>query len=72
MSSATPCGTLHTRTLELVRNAPRTMTLTEIALGADLPVAWVTSFFRGEIEAPNVNRVQRLYEHLVGRPLVLD
>lgn len=69
MSRPTPCGSLHLRTLELVRELPRTTTLTEVAEATSLPLAWVTAFSRGEIVAPNVNRVQILFEHLAGRPL---
>lgn len=72
MSLPTPCGSLHLRTLELVKALPRDITLTQVASGAGLPLAWLTAFCRGDINAPNVNRVQRLWEYLTGRKLGVD
>jgi hypothetical protein len=69
MANPTPCGSLHSRTLELVRALPRTTPLSQISEATGLPHAWLTSFSRGEIDHPSVNRVQILFEHLVGHPL---
>jgi hypothetical protein len=69
MSIPTPCGSLYVRTLQLVRELPRTTTLTEVATETGIPLGWLSAFYRGEITAPNVNRIQILYEHLSGAQL---
>jgi hypothetical protein len=72
MSLPIPSGSLHRRTLELVRSVPRSTTLSQIAEATDLPLGWLSAFSRDEIKAPNVNRVQILFEHLSGRKLEVE
>lgn len=40
------------------------------AVGASAP--WLRLFRQGDIESPNVDLIQRLYEHLSGAPLFND
>lgn len=72
MSLPTPSGSLHLRTLRLVQGLPRTKTLAQVAADTGLPPAWLSAFCREEMDAPNVNRVQVLFEYLSGRRLDVD
>lgn len=48
----------------------RKQTLAQIHTSTGLPFHWLTKFLGNEIKDPSVNRVQKLYEFLAGRPLV--
>ncbi len=64
---AEECLSLMSKTRELLRN--RDMSLPDIANATDVPFYWLRKFNYGEIKSPSVNRVQKLYEYLVGRKL---
>jgi len=58
-----PRGSLHERTLELLREDGRPVD--QIALIAQpLPRSWISKFRSGGLSDPSVNRVQYLYEIL--------
>jgi phage gp36-like protein len=69
---------LHTKTQELVRNRPRALTYRLLAERANdllpddeqITPAWLEQFATGRIKAPSVNKVQRLFEVLSGKPLL--
>ncbi len=42
----------------------------QIAETLECSVTWVTMFRDGRIKSPNVDVIQRLYEHLTGEPLL--
>jgi hypothetical protein len=66
--AATPDkGSLHSKTLDLLKQSG--IPLPEIYKRTGLPYYWLKKFSSGEIRDPSVNRVQRLYEFLVGREL---
>ena len=56
-------------TLALMRE--KKFTLEEIHAATGLPFYWLRKFAGREISNPGVNRVQRLYEFLSGRELVV-
>lgn len=72
MASSTPSTRLRDRTLKLLRDLPRHITLKEVADACDLQHSWLTAFVRGEIEHPSVNRIECLYEYLTGKKLKVD
>lgn len=45
------------------------LTHAEIFLATNIPIHWLTNFARGKTLDPSVNRVQKLYEYLTGKPL---
>lgn len=59
--------TLYEQTLKLLLASE--MTLQEIADKAELPYDWLVSIRYDRIKNPSVNRVQQLYEYLIGKPL---
>lgn len=42
----------------------------EVATVLSTSVTWVKMFREGTIKSPNVDTIQRLYEHLTGKPLL--
>lgn len=63
-------GTLHERTLELLKASDKTNIQIYDATG--IPYHWVSSFRLGKkAKNPSVNRVQKLYEFLSGKILTL-
>ena len=63
-----PRGSLHAKTLELLRHDPRPVD--QIALIAQpLPRSWISKFRSGGLSDPSVNRVQFLYEILMENKL---
>lgn len=62
-------GTLHSRTLALLKDDGRSLPL--VASQSGLPFYWLKKFSAGEIHDPSVNRIQKLYEFLAKRPLRL-
>lgn len=61
---------LKERTRELLRNT--TLSNRQIANELEVSVPWVKMFRDGEIKSPNVDVVQKLYEHLTGETLFQD
>lgn len=55
------------RTLELLQKSPLSDKDISRQIGVSQP--WVRMFREGDIKAPNVDTVQRLYEFLHGAPL---
>lgn len=62
-------GSLHEQTLELLHASPKP--LIQLYDETRIPIGWLSTFKRGSVKDPSVNRVQRLYEHLSGRSLSL-
>lgn len=60
-------GSLYSRTLELLHASGKSLPL--IYKETDIPFYWLRKFSSGTIPDPSVNRVQRLYEYLVGKKL---
>lgn len=60
---------LKDRTRELLKLLDRAITLKEIAQATGLSEQWVGMFSRDEIDAPDVGRVETLYNYLNKSPL---
>lgn len=56
--------TLLDDTLERLRNAPRWLSLSQIAQESGLKVAWLSALASGAIEDPGVKKVQQLHDYL--------
>ena len=65
-----PPRSLKYRTLKLLEKSPQTDKALANAIGVSTP--WIKLFREGETKNPGVDTVQRLYEHLAGRPLFSD
>ena len=65
MLDTIPCGQLHTRTLQLVKNRPRTLTLEQIKTDTGLSLAWLKAFSQGLTPDPGVNKVELLFIYLM-------
>lgn len=61
-------GSLHEKTRELIKEDKRTLLM--IAQLTGIPFYWLKKFSAGEIKAPNVNRVQYLYEQITLTELI--
>ena len=55
------------RALVLLNESP--LADREIAKAIGISAPWIRLFKNGDIKAPNVDTVQRLYEYLSGKPL---
>lgn len=62
-------STLYEQTLELLIASK--LTIQDIATQADLPYDWLVSIRYDRVKNPSVNRVQKLYEFLSGKPLTV-
>ena len=62
-------STLYEQTLELL--VASELTIQDIATQADLPYDWLVSIRYDRVKNPSVNRVQKLYEFLSGKPLTV-
>lgn len=56
--------TLKEKTLDLLTNRPRPLTLAQISREADIKESWLRMFSRDKIEHPSVNTVEKLYNYL--------
>lgn len=52
------------RTLQLVRERPRTLTYEQIANDTGLKVSWLEALASGRIPDPGVRKVETLYAYL--------
>lgn len=66
-----PRGQLHIRTLQLVRQRPRTVTFEMISRDTKLKIAWITSFCQDRNIDCSVSKVEALYIYLTGKKLEL-
>lgn len=64
-------GTLHEKTLLLLKAQENKKTLVQIHHETRIPFHWLSAFRQEVMRNPSVNRVQRLYEHLAGQPLAI-
>ena len=64
MQTATDSTSLLDKTLQLVRNRPRTMTYDHIASETGLKKAWLEAFAAGRIPDPGVRKVETLFAFL--------
>lgn len=72
------CVNLNTRTLQLLRDRPRTVTYRTIQealrdsphLTEPVSLNWLTLYGTERITSPDVNRVQAIYEFLTKLPLI--
>lgn len=62
---------LYKKTLELIKNCPRTLSYQSIADNTGLTKHWIEKFAQGKIKNPGVQNVQKLYEFLTGQKLEL-
>ena len=67
MATDPPQGSLHRRTRDLLKESPKTLPV--IYKETNLSFYWLKKFSANEIKDPSVNRVQRLYEYLMGEEL---
>ncbi len=61
--------TLHNKTLTLLDQCDTP--IQEVAELADLPYDWLVSVKYRRIQAPQVDRIQKLYEFLTGKKLTV-
>lgn len=61
--------TLAEKTLDLVQNRPRSVTLADLAKRVRVSVSWMGKFAQGLIPNPGVNTVQKIYDALSEKPL---
>jgi hypothetical protein len=61
-------GSLMVKTLTLSQADKRD--LLSIHKDTNLPLYWLREFRAGRIKNPSVNRIQSLYEHYTGKPLL--
>lgn len=59
--------TLYEQTLKLLLESE--ISIQELADKSELPYDWLISVRYDRIKNPSVNRIQRLYEFLAGKPL---
>lgn len=64
-------GKLYLRTLELLLNRPKEISLQDISADTGLPRGWLLSIIAKPHLSPSVDRIVRLYEYLRGEPLHL-
>lgn len=65
----TPTQSLHRTTLELLKSAGETTF--DVASATGLSYSWLCTFAADQMRNPSVNKVQKLYEYLTGKPLKL-
>lgn len=65
MTDTNPCAGLRARTLDLVRNAPRSVTYTEMHRNTGVSIAWISRFADDKIPNPGVDHVQALHDYLI-------
>lgn len=68
------CGSLHTHTLNLLRNRPVHVTLKKLAAQLEehgVTHSWLGSFITGRISVVSVDKIQAIYELLSGKKLDL-
>lgn len=68
---------LNDRTLELLRNRPRTLSYAKLAeamkdIHPAVTLSWIQQYAHGRYTFPPIDRVQALYEFLTGKPLIKD
>lgn len=61
---------LHDTTRRKLLADPRTFE--QLSVDSNIPFYWLQKFAAGSFAAPNVNRVQYLYEFLTGAPLIKE
>lgn len=71
MNCLLPQSKLYARTLELLKQRPRTLTIQKIAEDTNLPLGWLYSIICHPDLQPAVNRVECLYEYLSGQKILL-
>lgn len=67
MSNKEAPHSLVLETIDLVGNRSVKVSLTSIAEGADVPIAWLSLFSLGKIGQPNAHRVLKVYEYMTGK-----
>lgn len=60
-------ASLYEETVKLLNNGAD---ISQVAANTNLQYDWVNKLKRGDIKDPSVNKVQAVYEHLTGRPLL--
>lgn len=65
-----PPVNLASHTVSLLRNRPRSVTLEQVAEGAQVKKSWLSALLAGDFDDPSANRIQRLYEYLAEKPLL--
>lgn len=68
MSNQTADGSLLARTRTLLRESEQSYL--DIYEATKLTPNWLSLLARGKLREPSVNKVQKLYEHLSGKPVV--
>lgn len=66
-TETTPSRSLKYRTLLMLKECAKPDR--EVAKDIGTSVPWIRMFRDGDIKAPSVDTVQRLYEYLAGKPL---
>lgn len=65
MTTPTDSVPLLERTLELVRNAPRNISFTEMSKETGVSIPWISRFASNKIGDPGVKNVQALHDYLI-------
>jgi hypothetical protein len=63
---------LSTVTRKLLRNRPRTLTITKITEDTGLNRRFVDQFSTGVAKMPDVDKIEALYVYLSKKPLILE
>jgi hypothetical protein len=58
-------GDLLSRTIYLVKTAPRHISYAAMAKAINVDRAWITRFHQGQFENPGIKQVQALHDYLV-------
>lgn len=67
-----PISDLYARTIKLLMDRPRHLTLAMIETDTKIPVGWLRYFLANPNIHCSVHRVEHLYRYLAGKPKSLD
>lgn len=65
MTTTTDSAGLFARTLDLAKNAPRTITQRDMAVHLGVSDAWISRFVNGKLVNPGVVECQKLHDFLI-------
>jgi hypothetical protein len=65
----TEVGSLHETTLALLLSSEESAF--DLAVATGLTHGWIVAFRASQMRNPSVSKVQKLYEHLTGKPIKL-
>lgn len=59
--------TLYEKTVRLIAERPASLTLADIARGAEVKPTWLSALVKGDIPEPGVHKIQRLHDFMTNR-----